>query len=107
METYNYTPVKGQLCQVYKGFDNVYSVEDNIKCFIPDPLIEGEIIIITKVTYQEEMGSFYIEYLRGGKLYYSYFYEQVIYFEQDWDGQVQKKDEKITTFDFPWVLCER
>jgi len=101
----DYQPQPGQLCQVYKCFDNVYPVEDNIRCFIADPLVTGEIIIIVKADYQDELSSFYIEYLRDGRLYYSYFYEQVFYFEMD-GYDVHKAEEPITTFDFPWVICE-
>ena len=106
MESYNYTPTKGQLCQAYKGYDAIFPLVDCPDSLIADPLVEGEIIIITKVVYHENISSFYIEFLRDSRLYYTYFYEQVVYFEMDGHG-IHKKKDPISTFDFPWVLCER
>ena len=106
MENYSYTPNVGQLCQTYKGYDAVFPISDCPESLVSYPLSVGEIIIITKVVYHESMSSFYIEFLRDNSLYYTYFYEQVVCFEQDDDGEVVKKNELTATFNFPWVLCE-
>ena len=58
MTTYNYQPVPGQLCQVYKEFDNVFPTVDSIDSLVADTLTIGEFIIITAATYQEEFSSF-------------------------------------------------
>ena len=105
MTTNNYKPLAGQLCQVFKGFDNTYPMRNDIDCLVSDPLVQGELVMITKVLYREDFSSYYIEFMRSGQLYYSYFQEQVIFFEME-DHNVRKCKETITTFDFPWVLCE-
>ena len=100
-----YTPKKGQLCQVYKGHDNVYPVEESLRCFVPDPLSPGELLIITKVDYHAALSSYYIEFMRDRSLFYSYFYEQVMFFAMD-DVGVHKSDSPISTFEFPWISCD-
>ena len=105
MTANSYKPEPGQLCQVYKDFDNVFPTVDSIDALITDPLTIGEFIIIMKATYQEEFSSFYVEYLREGRVFYSYFYEQVLCFEFN-DFGVNKTEQLISTFDFPWVICE-
>jgi hypothetical protein len=90
MTTNNYKPLAGQLCQVFKGFD---------------PLVQGELVMITKVTYNEKFSNYYVEFMRSGQLYYCYFHEQVMFFEME-GYSVCKRKEPIATFNFPWVLCE-
>ena len=107
METYDYQPLPGQLCQTYKGYDPVFPMTDCPESLVAHPLAEGEIIIVTKVVYHENMSSFYIEFLRDNRLYYTYFYEQVIAYDFNENGSVVEIEDKLSTFDFPWVLCER
>ena len=109
LHTDEYKPTPGQLCRTFKGKDNVYPVSENINCLISQPLVPGEIILITKAVYQEELSTFYVEFMRDNSLFYSYFYEQVVCFIEDRNGEeIIKLDEKDrpTTFDYPWVLCE-
>ena len=107
MESYNYTPTKGQLCQAYKGLDGVFPLVDCPESLVSDPLVEGELLLITKVVYHESLSTFYIEFLRDGRIYYSYFPEQVLAYEMNEDGDVVEMKHKFATFNFPWVLCER
>jgi len=107
MENYNYIPIVGQLCQTFKGTDSVFPLVECPDSLIADPLIEGEILLITKVVYHESLSSFYIEFLRDSKLYYTYFYEQVVSYELNEDGDVVEVKDKFPTFDFPWVPCEK
>ena len=102
MESYRYTPEQGQLCQTYKGYDAVFPLTDCPESLVSYPLIEGEIIIITKVVYHENISCFY-----DNRLYYTYFYEQVIAYDFNEDGSVVEIENKLSTFNFPWVTCER
>ena len=101
----DYKPKPGQLCTTFKGKDSVYPVVQGQQTLIADPLVPGEVLIITKSVYHEELSSYYIEFLRGSRLSYTYFYEQVFYFDQSGD-EVVKLEEPNVTFDYPWVLCE-
>jgi|TARA_R110000823_G_C15951164_1_gene501779 hypothetical protein len=105
MTTNNYKPLAGQLCQVFKGFDNTYPMRNDIDCLVTDPLVQGELVMITKVTYNEKFSNYYVEFMRSGQLYYCYFHEQVMFFEME-GYSVCKRKEPIATFNFPWVLCE-
>jgi hypothetical protein len=107
MENYKYIPAPGQLCQTFKGNDGVFPVVNSPESLVSDPLVEGELLLITKVVYHESLSSFYVEFLRDNKLYYTYFYEQVLAYEMNEDGDVVEVKHKFPTFDFPWVLCER
>jgi hypothetical protein len=105
MANTNYIPAPGQLCQAYKSFDSIFPVEDSIECLVADTLIKGDIVMITKVDYQEEFSNYYVELMKTGKLYYCNFYEQVLYFEMDGEG-IRRSDQPISTFDFPWVCYD-
>ena len=105
----DYTPQPGQLCRTFKGKDSVYPVSKDLNCLISQPLEPGEIILITKAVYQEELSSFYVEFMRDNRLFYSYFYEQVVCFIENGDGEEIIKleaEDRPVTFDYPWVLCE-
>lgn len=105
----DYKPEPGQLCRTFKGKDNVYRLSNDINCLISDSLMPDELVMITKVNYFEELSSYYVEFMRDGVLYYTYFYEQVFHFMHDIDARVSeviKLEEPCTTFDYPWVICE-
>ena len=101
----DYRPVPGQLCTTFKGKDSVYPVIQGQQTLMSDPLVAGELLIITKVVYHEELSSYYVEFLRDNRLFYTYFYEQVFHFDQSGD-KVVKLEEPNVTFNYPWVLCE-
>ena len=103
--SHKYKPEPGQLCTAFKGKDSVYPVVQGQQTLISDPLTEGELLIITKAVYHEELSSYYVEFLRDNRLFYTYFYEQVFYFDQEGDELLRLEDPKAT-FDYPWVLCE-
>ena len=103
----DYTPSPGQLCQVFKGCDKVYPVTKGTDSLVPDPLIAGDLLVITKVNYHDELSSYYIEFMREKRLFYSYFYEQIFCFMTDEiDDELLKLEKPHTTFDYPWVLCD-
>lgn len=105
----DYEPKSGQLCQTFKGKDNVYPVAQDVNCLISEPLIPDEIILITKSVYHEDLASYYVEFMKDSRLFYTYFYEQVVCFTQDNDFKVITRiDEsnRQSTFDYPWVICE-
>ncbi len=105
----DYKPEPGQLCRTFKGKDSVYPVSNNESSLISDPLEPGELILITKCTYHEELSTYYVEFLRNNKLFYSYFYEQVVcYIHNESDDEIINIEEenRPTTFDYPWVLCD-
>ncbi len=105
----DYTPQPGQLCRTFKGKDSVYPLSQDVNTLISDPLSPGELILITKVEHRKEFSSFYVEFMRDNRLFYTYFYEQVVCFIQDNDSEeIIKIDEKerTSTFDYPWVICE-
>ena len=101
----DYAPKPGQLCRTFKGKDSVYPVAQEVNCLVSEPLTPNEIILITKAVYHEELSSYYIEFMRGSKLFYTYFYEQILCFEDRGDEIIRFEDPE-TTFDYPWVLCE-
>ena len=101
----DYKPAPGQLCTTFKGKDSVYPVVQGQQTLISDPLTAGEVLIITKSVYHEELSSYYIEFLRGSRLFYTYFYEQVFHFDQEGDEILRLEEPKVT-FDYPWVICE-
>ena len=103
--SYKYKPEPGQLCTTFKGKDSVYPVVQGQQTLIADPLIAGDLLIITKTVYHEELSSYYVEFLRDNRLFYTYFYEQILCFEDRDDELLRLEDPKVT-FDFPWVLCE-
>ena len=103
----DYKPEPGQLCQVFKGKDSVYLLEKSIDSLISVPLESGDFIIIMKVIYHEKLSSYYVEFMRDGRLFYTYFYEQVFHFTQDeLECEVTRLAEPHTTFNCPWVICE-
>ena len=91
----------------YKGYDAVFPLLDCAESLIADPLIEGELIIITKVVYHEHESAFYVEFLRDSQLYYTYFYEQIVAYDFNEKGNIIEVEHRFADFDFPWVLCER
>ena len=101
----DYKPTPGQLCTTFKGKDNVYPVVEGQQTLISDPLIPGDLLIITKSVYHEDLSSYYVEFLRDNRLFYTYFYEQILYFDQR-DDEILKLEDPEVTFDYPWVLCE-
>ena len=101
----DYKPSSGQLCTTFKGKDSVYPVVQGQQTLMSDPLVAGELLIITKSVYHEDLSSYYVEFLRDSRLFYTYFYEQVFYFDQEGDEILRLEDPK-TTFDYPWMLCE-
>jgi len=106
--TIRYTPSPGQLCLTFKGRDNVFPVTNSESTLNSDPLYADEIVLITKVKYYEEVSSYYVEFMRGNSLFYTYFYEQVLCFDDGSNyGEVVKLEEPKVTFDYPWALCEQ
>ena len=104
-----YKPEPGQLCRTFKGKNSVYSLSSDINCLISVPLEPDEIIMITKVVYHEELSSYYVEFMRDGGMYYAYFYEQVMCFMEDVTVDrlaMLEEEERRSTFDYPWVICE-
>ena len=99
-----YKPAPGQLCETFKGYEPVYPVVDSAQSLENYPLSAGELLLITKTIYNEAISSFYVEFMLAGKIYYCYFHEQVVFFEDDGNG-ILKKDKPITSFEFPWVEC--
>ena len=104
-DTHKYKPAPGQLCSTFKGKDSVYRVVQGQQTLMADPLIAGELLIITKAVYHEDLASYYVEFLRDNRLFYTYFYEQVFCFEEQND-EILRLEEPSRTFDYPWVLCE-
>ena len=102
----SYKPQSGQLCKTFKHHDKVYQRVDSVDSLVGCSLIPDDIILITKSEYNEDISAYYVEFMHSGKLYYCYFYEQVFFFDQDDTGDVHKKDKPVTSFDFPWVLCD-
>ena len=100
-----YKPEPGQLCTTFKGKDSVYPVVQGQQTLIADPLIAGDLLIITKSVYHEELSSYYVEFLRDNRLFYTYFYEQILCFEER-DDEILRLEDPQVTFDYPWVLCE-
>ncbi len=100
-----YKPSPGQLCTTFKGKDSVYPVVQGQQTLISDPLVAGELLIITKSVFHEEISSYYVEFLRDNRLFYTYFYEQVFCFDEE-DDRILRLEEPKVTFDYPWVLCE-
>ena len=103
--SHKYKPKPGQLCTTFKGKDSVYPVVQGQQTLICDPIVPGELLIITKSVYHEELSSYYVEFLRDGRLFYTYFYEQVFHFDQEGDEILRLEEPKVI-FDYPWVLCE-
>jgi len=101
----DYKPIPGQLCTTFKGKDSVYPVVQGQQTLMSDPLVPGELLIITKSVYHKDLSSYYVEFLRDSRLFYTYFYEQVFHFDQEEDEILRLEDPK-TTFDYPWLLCE-
>ena len=105
--TDKYKPRPGQLCITFKGKDNIYPVTNSKNSLNSYPLFSNEIVLITKVIYHEDISSYYVEFMRDNRLFYTYFYEQVLCFTNDeaYDSIV-KLEEPEVTFDYPWVICE-
>ena len=103
--SHKYKPEPGQLCTTFKGKDSVYPVVQGQQTLISDPLVAGELLIITKSVYYEEFSSYYVEFFRDNRLFYTYFYEQVFCFGEAEDELLRLEEPKVT-FDYPWVLCE-
>ncbi len=101
----DYKPSPGQFCTTFKGKDSVYPVVQGQQTLISDPLVAGELLIITKSVYHKDLSSYYVEFLRDSRLFYTYFYEQVFHFDQEGD-EILRLEEPKSTFDYPWVLCE-
>lgn len=104
-DNHKYKPEPGQLCHVFKGKDNVYSIADSIGCLVSVPLEKGDIIMITKAEYHEELSSYYVEFMRSNRLFYTYFYEQIFCFEEQED-EILRCEEPRATFNYPWVICD-
>jgi hypothetical protein len=103
----DYKPEPGQLCKTFKGKDAVYPVTSSLDTLEADPLVSDEIVLITKSEYHKEFSSYYVEFMRDNRLFYTYFYEQVFHFTQDETGdEVLRLEEPHLTFDYPWVLCD-
>ena len=100
-----YKPIPGQLCTTFKGKDSVYPVVQGQQTLMSDPLVAGELLIITKSVFHEDLSSYYVEFLRDSRLFYTYFYEQVFCFDEE-DDEILRLEEPKVTFDYPWVLCE-
>jgi len=79
----DYIPSPGQLCQTFKGKDSVYPLLECSKALIADPLVADELILITKTVHHEELSSYYVEFMKDNRLFYTYFYEQVFCFITD------------------------
>ena len=106
-----YKPEPGQLCTTFKGKDSVYPVVQGQQTLIADPLIAGDLLIITKAVYHEELSSYYVEFLRDSQLFYTYFYEQIMCYSYAddviYDELLSIEEEnRFSTFDYPWVICE-
>ena len=101
----DYKPSPGQFCTTFKGKDSVYPVVQGQQTLISDPLVAGELLIITKSVYHKDLSSYYVEFLRDSRLFYTYFYEQVFHFDQEGD-EILRLEEPKSTFDYPWVICE-
>ena len=99
-------PIIGQLCQLFKGHDSVFPLKKNIDTMVSESLEPGDIILIIKTEYNDELGSCYVEFLRDSKLFYTYFYEQVFCFWTNESGDIHKIDEQYTSYNLPWVSCE-
>jgi len=100
-----YFPKPGQLCRTFKGKDNVFPLISTSSSLNADPLFSNEFVLITKTIYHEELSSYYVEFLRDNRLFYTYFYEQVFHFDQEGD-EILRLEEPKSTFDYPWVICE-
>jgi len=105
IDNIRYKPTPGQLCHTFKGKDAVYPVVQDQQTLISDPLVAGELLIITRSVYYEETSSYYVEFLRDNRLFYTYFYEQVFCFDQE-DDKLLRLEEPNITFNYPWALCE-
>ncbi len=105
IDNIRYKPAPGQLCHTFKGKDGVYPVVQDQQTLISDPLVAGELLIITRSVYYEETSSYYVEFLRDNRLFYTYFYEQVFCFDQE-DDKLLRLEEPNITFNYPWALCE-
>jgi len=105
IDNIRYKPTPGQLCHTFKGKDGVYPVVQDQQTLISDPLVAGELLIITRSVYYEETSSYYVEFLRDNRLFYTYFYEQVFCFDQE-DDKLLRLEEPNITFNYPWALCE-
>ena len=107
----DYKPQPGQLCKVFKGKDNVYPLKDDVNCLVPVPIAEGDLIMITKSVYHEEASSYYVEFMRDSRIFYTYFYEQIMCYNLADDVIYDELlaievNERFSTFDYPWVICE-
>ena len=105
--TDRYIPIPGQLCLTFKGKDSVYPVTNSKNSLNSYPLFSNELVLITKVIYHEDVSSYYVEFMRDNRLFYTYFYEQVLCFTNDeaYDSIVKLEEDEVT-FDYPWVICE-
>jgi len=102
-----YIPSPGQLCLTFKGKDNVFPVTNSKNSLESYPLFSNELVLITKAVYHEDVSSYYVEFIRDSRLFYTYFYEQVLCFTDDVAYEsIIKLEEDEVTFDYPWELCE-
>mgnify|MGYP001427834955 CR=1 FL=1 len=106
-EAQEYTPQPGDLCKVYRALDNIFPVCASVDSMISYCLEDGDIILITSVQYQIEQSCFYVEFIFEGKIYCAHFFEQVFAFDYDKETDCVKKAEaNLTTYNFPWVVCD-
>ena len=95
----------GQLCKAFKSYDKIYQKVNSVDALVNYELSPDDIILITKSEYNEELSSYFVEFMYYGKIYYCNFYEQIVFFEDDGDA-ILKKAKPISSFEFPWVMCD-
>ena len=100
-----YKPAPGQLCKAFKSYDKIYQKVNSVDALVNYELSPDDIILITKSEYNEELSSYFVEFMYYGKIYYCHFYEQIVFFEDDGES-ILKKAKPITSFEFPWVMCD-
>jgi hypothetical protein len=105
MSEQEYIPEQGQLCYTLTDYYDVFPIKNTIETLIAEPIQKGDVVLITKANYYKETSSYYVEFIRDRKLFYTYFYEQVMYFNQC-NNEILTMKNPITTFNFPWMIYE-
>jgi hypothetical protein len=50
-----------------------FQLRIQLKTLIAEPIQKGDVVLITKANYYKETSSYYVEFIRDRKLFYTYF----------------------------------